>query len=49
LVAETKKYYKQYLGSLDSDGGWSQLPDMTIQEMYVFLATIIQMDMSGIQ
>jgi hypothetical protein len=36
LVAETNKYYNQYLDTLDNDGGHLQLPDTTVQEMYIF-------------
>jgi hypothetical protein len=43
LVAETNKYYNQYLDTLDNDDRCPQLPDVTVQEMYVFLKTIIQM------
>jgi hypothetical protein len=35
LVAETNSYYNKYIDILDSD--------MTVQETYIFLATIIQM------
>jgi len=40
LVAETNKHY---LDLLDSDGRCAQLPDMTEQEMNIFLTIIIQM------
>jgi hypothetical protein len=45
LVAEANKYNNQYLDTLDSGGGHSQLPDMAMQEMYmyVFVAIIVQM------
>jgi hypothetical protein len=39
LVVEAKRHYHQYLDTLDK--GWSPLPDMTVQEM--FLAIILQM------
>jgi hypothetical protein len=42
LVAENNKYYSQYLDTLDSDCGCSQLLDVTVREMYIFLAIIIQ-------
>jgi hypothetical protein len=41
LVVETNRYYHQYLDSLDI--GWSPLPEMTLQEMYLFLGIILQM------
>jgi hypothetical protein len=40
LVAETDKYY---LDTLGNDDGSSKLSDVTVQEMNVFLALIIQM------
>jgi hypothetical protein len=43
LVAETNKYYNQHLDTLDNDDGHSQLPDVTVQKMYVFLALTIHM------
>jgi hypothetical protein len=39
LVAETNKY----IDTFDNDSGHSQLPDVTVQETYSFLAIIIQM------
>jgi hypothetical protein len=42
MVAETNKYYNQYLDTLDSDGGHTQLPDITVKGKYIFLAIIIQ-------
>jgi hypothetical protein len=36
LVAETNKYYYQYLHTLDNDDGCSQLQDVTVQGMYIF-------------
>jgi hypothetical protein len=43
LVTETNKYYNQYLDTLENASGSSRLPDVTVQEMYVPLALIIQM------
>jgi hypothetical protein len=43
LVAETNNYYSQYLDTLDNYDGCSRLPEVTVQEMYMFLAIIIQM------
>jgi len=43
LVAETNRYYNQYLNTFDSDGRRSRLPDVTVHEMNVFLAIIMQM------
>jgi hypothetical protein len=37
LVAKTSK-------TLDIDERSSQFPDMTVQEMYIFLAIVIQME-----
>jgi hypothetical protein len=42
LAVETNRYYHQCLDSLDD--GWSPLPDMTLKEMYSFLALILQME-----
>jgi hypothetical protein len=42
-VGETSKYYNQYLDTPDNDGRCSGLPDVAVQEMYTFLATIIEM------
>jgi hypothetical protein len=46
LMVDTHRYYHQYLDSLDD--GWTPLPDVTLKEMYSFLALILQMghDMS---
>jgi len=41
MVEETNRYYHQYLDALD--GGQSSLPDMTVQEMGLFLAVTLQM------
>jgi len=41
LVEETNRHYWIYFDTLDK--GWSPLPDVTIQEMYSFLAIIVQM------
>jgi hypothetical protein len=41
LVVQTNRYYYKYLDSLDD--GWSSLPDVILQEMYSFLALILQM------
>jgi hypothetical protein len=41
LVAETNKYHSQYVDTLDSDSRCKQLPDVTVQEMYIFLATVL--------
>jgi hypothetical protein len=41
LVVETNRFYNQYLDSLNDI--WSPLPDMTLKEMYSFLALILQM------
>jgi hypothetical protein len=43
VAAETNKYCNQYLDTLDNDNRCSRLPDMIVEEMYVFLALIIQM------
>jgi len=40
LVKETNNYYQQYLDTLDEE---SPCLDVTIQEMYCFLAIIVQM------
>jgi hypothetical protein len=40
LVVQTNRYYHQYLDSLND--GWSPLSDMTLKEMYSFLALILQ-------
>jgi hypothetical protein len=42
LVADTNKYYNQYLDTLENDG-CSLLPDVTIQKIYVFPVLIIQL------
>jgi len=36
LVEETNRYHHQYLDTLDK--GQSLLPDVTVQEMFLFLA-----------
>jgi len=41
LLAETNRYYHQYLDTLDE--GQFPLPDMTVQNMCLFLAIIVQM------
>jgi hypothetical protein len=41
LVVETNRYYHQYLDSLND--GRSPLPDVTLKEMFSFLALILQM------
>ena len=41
LVEETNRYYHQYLDTLDEER--SPLPDVTVQEMCLFLAIIVQM------
>ena len=41
LVEETKRYYHQYLDALDE--GWSSLPAVTVHDMCLFLAIIMQM------
>ena len=41
LVEETNRHYHQYLGTLNEER--SQLPDVTVQEMCLFLAIIVQM------
>jgi len=41
LVVETNRYYHQYLDSLTDRQ--SPLPDVTLKEMYSFLALILQM------
>jgi hypothetical protein len=44
LVEQTNLYYRQYFDRQDEDGASSSpLPDVTLAEMYVFLALIIQM------
>jgi hypothetical protein len=43
LVAETNEYHYQYLETLDNDDRASQFPDVTVQEMHLFLALIVQM------
>jgi hypothetical protein len=40
LVEETNRYYHQNLDMLDE--GCSPLPDLTVQDMYLFLAIIVQ-------
>jgi hypothetical protein len=42
LVEETNKYYEQHLDTLHER--WSPVPDVTIQEIYFILATIVQME-----
>jgi len=37
------KYYSQYLDTFDNEGKCSLLPYVTIQEMCIFLAIIIQL------
>jgi hypothetical protein len=44
-VEETNRYYHQYLGTLDKE--WSPLPDVTAQEMCLFVAIIVQMGHRG--
>jgi len=39
-MAETNKYYYQYVGMLDNGGRCSQLPHVTVQEVYNLLAII---------
>jgi hypothetical protein len=39
LVEETNRYYHQYLDTLDE--GCSPLPDVTVQEMYLFLSVTV--------
>jgi hypothetical protein len=46
LVAEINKFCNKYLDILD-DSGHSQLPDMTVKEMYIFLAIIIHNSVNG--
>jgi len=41
LVEEANGYYHQYLDTLEE--GRSSLPDMTIQEMCLFLTIIVHM------
>jgi hypothetical protein len=41
FVEETKRYYYQYLDILGR--GHISLPDVTIQEMYLFLSITVQM------
>ena len=41
LVEETNGYYHQYLDTLDE--GRSPLPDVTVQEMCLFLTIIVHM------
>jgi hypothetical protein len=41
LVEETNRYYHPYLDTLDE--GRSPLPDVTKQEMYLFLSITVQM------
>jgi hypothetical protein len=41
LVVETNRYYHQDLDTLDEGG--SPLPNVTVQEMYLFLVIILQM------
>ena len=41
MVEETNRYYHQYLDALDE--GQSSLPEMTVQEMCLFLAINLQM------
>jgi hypothetical protein len=41
LVEETNRYYDQYLGMLDEIR--CPLPDVTIHEMYLFLAIVLQL------
>jgi hypothetical protein len=41
LLEETNRYYHQYLDTLDE--GWSPLTHVTVQEICLFLAIIVQM------
>jgi hypothetical protein len=41
LVHETNRYYKQYVETLDE--GPAPLRDVTVQEIYLFIAIILQM------
>jgi hypothetical protein len=41
LVEETNRYYRQYLDTLDEE--WSPLPEVTVQEMCLFAAIVVQM------
>jgi len=41
LLEETNRYYHYYWDKLDK--AWSPLPDMTVQDMCLFLAIIVQM------
>jgi hypothetical protein len=43
LLAEINRYCNQHFNMSDKDAGWSRLPDMTVQETYVSLVTIILM------
>jgi hypothetical protein len=40
LVEKTNIYNHQYLAMLDE--GWSAMPDVTVQDMRLFLAIIVQ-------
>jgi hypothetical protein len=42
LVAETNKYYNQYLDTFNNDDRHSWIHDVSVQEMYIFLPVIIQ-------
>ncbi|PNF40877.1 hypothetical protein B7P43_G15531 [Cryptotermes secundus] len=43
LLQETNRYFHQFMACQDAPGPSVQLPDVTIEEMYKFLAIIIQM------
>jgi hypothetical protein len=45
LVADINKHYNWYLDALDSDDWRSQLANVTVEEMYVFLALSYKWDM----
>jgi hypothetical protein len=44
LVAETNKYYNQYLGTLDNDDRSKHPLDVTVREIRVFLVLITQIE-----
>jgi len=43
LLRETNRYFHQYVAYLDEAGKTAQQPDVTMEELYRFVAIIIQM------
>jgi hypothetical protein len=49
LLQGTSRYFHQFMASQDAPGPTIQLPDITIEELYKFLAIIIQMGHDGLK